>query len=75
MGINWNDGNKWESITQGDSLNFKTLNGYKINLARKVSVIYNTGCRRGIASRFGTKGDYRPIQEAKPQSETTTTRF
>jgi len=35
-------GNKWESITQGDSLNFKTLNGYKINLARKVSVIYNT---------------------------------
>jgi hypothetical protein len=35
-------GNKWESIVQSENLNFRTLNGYKINLARKVSVIHDT---------------------------------
>ena len=35
-------GNKWPSITTDYPLNFKTLNGYKINLARKVAVIYDT---------------------------------
>ena len=35
-------GNKWEEVVQSESLNFTTLNGYKINLARKVAVIYDT---------------------------------
>ena len=35
-------GNKWEEVVQSESLNFRTLNGYKINLARKVAVIYDT---------------------------------
>lgn len=35
-------GNKWSSITTDYPLNFKTLNGYKINLARKVAVIWDT---------------------------------
>ena len=35
-------GNKWATTPQGETLNFKTLNGYKINLARKVAVIHET---------------------------------
>ena len=35
-------GNKWEEVVQSESLNFTTINGYKINLARKVAVIYDT---------------------------------
>ena len=35
-------GNKWEEVIQSESLNFRTLSGYKINLARKVAVIYDT---------------------------------
>ena len=35
-------GNLWSSVTTDYPLNFKTLNGYKINLARKVAVIWDT---------------------------------
>jgi LysM repeat protein len=35
-------GNQWETKVQSEITNIRALNGYKINLARKVAVIYDT---------------------------------
>ena len=35
-------GNQWQEMEQAEITNFRALNGYKINMARKVKVIYDT---------------------------------